>query len=69
MIPLIVYGSLKLGGLILGKNNGLIFDQDISIELARNHLKQYLYGSILLAIIVAMVCGLIALVTIKIFRK
>jgi len=70
MIPLIVYLSFKTGGYFLGnKAKDIDFNRNISIELINNHWQQYLFGSIILAIIASIMFGLITLTILRIIRS
>ncbi|MEO8583986.1 MAG: DUF2062 domain-containing protein, partial [Flavitalea sp.] len=70
MIPLIIFASYKIGGLWMGTNAGnLKFSSKISLELIRNNFEQYLYGSISLAILAALVSGLLTFLLLKLLKR
>jgi glycosyltransferase involved in cell wall biosynthesis len=72
MIPFLIYGSLKTGQLVLeGNINESIFDSSINSiqeiwEAMKLHLVEYLVGSVLFAIIMAILLGIITFITLKI---
>ena len=55
MIPLIVWSSLKVGGLFTG--GGLLPEGEITRDFIKAHLIQYLTGSFLLALLIAAILG------------
>ncbi|TAH41505.1 MAG: DUF2062 domain-containing protein [Bacteroidetes bacterium] len=59
MIPLIVFLSYKLGGFMMGNDAGeqMTFDSSITIESVRNSFVQYAFGSVVLALIGAVLTG------------
>ncbi len=70
MIPLIVYLSFKMGGFCLGsKATDIEFNRNISIESVNAHWQQYLFGSVVLAIVASIAIGLITLTILKIIRR
>ena len=70
MIPLIIFGSYKLGAVWMGGNPGrLEFSRNISLESIRNNLKQYILGSTTLAILAGAIAGLLAYGLLKLFKK
>jgi hypothetical protein len=57
MIPLIIFLSYKTGGLLTGdKSTG-------------GHLKQYIYGSIVFAVIAGLLTALLAFILLKLFKR
>lgn len=58
-IPLIIYGSLQLGGLFINNADPLFLDYSITFEKIKNNISQYIVGSFILATISAIVFGLI----------
>jgi glycosyltransferase involved in cell wall biosynthesis len=71
MIPLIIYLSYKLGAFILGDSASqhMAFDQSITLDSVRNSFVQYVYGSILLAIIASVLTGLISFLLLFWFQE
>ncbi len=70
MIPIIIFLSYKAGALWMGKNAiEMLFTKSISLVAIENNLKQYLYGSITLAVVAAIVVGTITYLLLKIFKK
>ena len=70
MIPLIIFGSYKMGAIWMGANTGrLEFSRNISMESIRNNLKQYILGSSTLAIVAGSMIGLLAFGFLKLSKK
>jgi uncharacterized protein (DUF2062 family) len=70
MIPLIIFGSYKLGAFWMGSRAGTLeFSSSITRQTVRNNLEQYLYGSVTLAVIAAIVAGTATRVILKILKK
>ncbi|WP_183565755.1 DUF2062 domain-containing protein [Mucilaginibacter sp. SP1R1] len=70
MIPVIIFLSYKVGGYWMGnKNTDIHFADNISIKTVGQHLEQYLYGSISLAIIAGITAGLLTLVLLNWFKR
>jgi len=70
MIPLIIFGSYKLGAIWMGDHPGhLEFSRNISLESIRNNLRQYILGSTTLAILAGCIIGLLAFGLLKLFKK
>lgn len=59
MIPFIIYASLKVGGLFVSSDTLLFSENKLTFEAVKNNLTQYLIGSFVLAIFVALFFGLI----------
>lgn len=70
MIPFIIFGSVKLGGLILGHDHfeGFELSQLGDLEIIRHHLKQYLIGSVTLSLVAGIIGGIITYFILKILR-
>ncbi|HTE27121.1 DUF2062 domain-containing protein [Flavitalea sp.] len=67
MIPLIIFLSYKMGAWWMGDRvMTLSFSRNINLETIKANLEQYIYGSITLAIIAALLTGLIAWIVLKI---
>jgi glycosyltransferase involved in cell wall biosynthesis len=69
MIPLILYGSLKVGEFVLGKDLSLTFDSGISFGIIKLALWSYVVGSIILALISGIISGLISFSFLALTRK
>ncbi len=75
MIPFLVYGSLKTGQLVLGKNiHESIFNSGIHSvsaiwENMKVHLFEYIIGSMVFAVAMAILFGLITYIVLKIIGK
>jgi len=59
LIPFIIFGSIKLGGFILGTPVKIDFDNIVENVHLLTQVKEYLVGSFALAVIVAVIFGLI----------
>ena len=59
LIPFIIFGSIKLGGAILGTSVKIDFDNIVENVHLLTQVKEYLVGSFALAVIVAVIFGLI----------
>ena len=70
MIPVIIFGSYKMGALWMGANAMHInFDNAITLSSIKHNLVQYIYGSITLAIVAAIISGLLTFIFLKWFGK
>ncbi|HEV7424377.1 MAG TPA: DUF2062 domain-containing protein, partial [Candidatus Paceibacterota bacterium] len=70
MIPLIIYGSYKMGAYWMGSEKlDITFSNNISLESVRHNFEQYLYGSITLAITAGVFFGLMTFLLLKIFKR
>ena len=70
MIPLIIFGSYKMGAIWMGNHAMQInFSNAITLDSIKKNLLQYIYGSITLAIVAALVFGLITFIFLKIIGK
>lgn len=67
-IPFIIYGSLKFGGFIMGRTS-LEFDQiDKNFKIGV-YLMQYIVGSFALAIVIAVLFGMLGFIYLQLFSK
>ena len=70
VIPVIIYFSYKIGGIVLGNNAGVLeYSSAIDIEFIKNNILQYIAGSLCLGIILSSCLGLITYISLMIFRK
>lgn len=69
MIPIILYLSYISGGMVLGKGAGIDFSSSITLELMTENLFQYMLGSLIFGVVLALVLGLITYIALFIFRK
>jgi uncharacterized protein (DUF2062 family) len=69
MIPPILYASYMTGGWILKMDNKLVFSRNISFDLIRDNLYQYLVGAVVLAVIAALCSGIITWLILMMTRK
>lgn len=69
-IPFIIYGSLATGAWVTGSSEILPpFDQSLDFQSAKQHIIQYLIGSILLALIAGGLCFCLSTLIISIFKR
>jgi glycosyltransferase involved in cell wall biosynthesis len=66
-VPFILFFSYKTGGLLLGSNE-IIFKNEVTREYVRQHLYQYILGSICFATAAAVTSGLVSYVLLSFFR-
>ncbi|MFT3826168.1 MAG: DUF2062 domain-containing protein [Chitinophagaceae bacterium] len=70
MIPLIIFLSYKMGTLWMhGNAIDMPFTRHITLEMVKQNLQQYIYGSITLAVTAGVTIGLITFVVLKIFKR
>ena len=69
MIPIILYLSYITGGIVLGRGVGIDFDSGISLAFVTENLFQYVLGSLIFGVILALGLGLITYIALLIFRK
>jgi len=70
MIPLIIFLSYKMGAWWMGANAIQInFSNAITLDSIKNNLVQYIYGSITLAFVAAIVFGLLTFIFLKLIEK
>jgi uncharacterized protein (DUF2062 family) len=70
MIPVIIFLSYKVGALWMGANAMKIdFSNDITIQSIKKNLVQYIAGSVTLAVVAALVFGLVTFVFLKMIEK
>ncbi len=70
MIPFIIYGSFKMGGLFIESNKlNIVFDKGLSLDLIKDNLIQYIIGSLAFGITLAIIFGFIIYLLLVIFRK
>lgn len=61
MIPFIIYGSYRLGGVFMTEpKNDILFTQGLSLEGVKDNLVQYLAGAVFLSVIAGIIAGVIA---------
>lgn len=70
MIPLIVFLSYKTGGFWMGdRNTDMAFSIHLSLKSISQHLEQYIYGSITLAVIAGLLSALLTFILLKLFKR
>ncbi|MFO7829979.1 MAG: DUF2062 domain-containing protein [Bacteroidales bacterium] len=70
MIPIILYASFKTGGLFIEANKiNLQYNTGISLDVIKDNLIQYIVGSLIFGVILAISLGCIAYILLLVFRK
>ena len=69
LIPIILYISLLTGSIVLGTGTHLHISYPITFDYIKTNLFQYIVGSIIFAIILAIFIGLIMFIILKIARR
>lgn len=69
MIPILLYGSLKTGQMVLGTLPNSSSHSEITFEMIKIHLFEYIVGSFVFAVVMALVLGLISYIILKSFEK
>ena len=70
MIPLILFLSYKMGGFITGDSTSeLLLSKDLTFDTIQHYGKQYFYGSIILAVLSALLFGILSYVFLNFFKK
>lgn len=70
MIPLIIFASYKMGALWIRNNaTSLDYSRLLSLQSIGKNLEQYIYGSITLAIVAAVVLGVFSFLLLKVFKR
>lgn len=70
MIPLVVFLSYKAGGVWMGnKNTDMVFSFHLSIKSIGQHLEQYIYGSITLAVVAGLLAALVTFALLRLFKR
>ena len=68
-IPLIIFGSLKIGGLFMENPQDVFPNSYTDFDQIKQHLVQYLIGSFILASIMAVIFGLLGYILMTIFSS
>ena len=69
MIPVILYLSYITGGIALGKGVSIDLHNGITLEFVTNNLFQYIIGSLIFGVVLAVILGFITYLALLIFRK
>lgn len=70
MIPIILFASFKTGELFIEADKlNLVFNSEISFDLIKDNLIQYIVGSLVFGIALALVFGIITYILLLILRK
>ncbi len=65
MIPPIIYLSHLTGTIVLGRSNYLSLSSNITFESVKSNLFQYIIGSLIFAVILSLVSGLVVFIALK----
>ena len=68
LIPVIIYAGIQLGSFLLGEDP-ISFDENLSLDTAKNHLQAHILGGVTLAFLSAIFLGSLAFVLIKFFTR
>jgi glycosyltransferase involved in cell wall biosynthesis len=71
MIPFIIFGSLKTGQFVLGNDMESIFNEEVNSvseiwDAMKLHLVEYLLGSVVFAVVMAVLLGIVTFIILKI---
>ncbi len=69
MIPFILFGSYATGGWLMGRNLKWTAPADITLDLVKTELAQYIIGSMALALVAGIISGFLTFVLVKIIRR
>lgn len=70
MIPIIIFASFKTGGFFVETNKvSLNFSWDNGLSLIKDNLVQYIVGSLIFGVILAITFGIVTYILLLIFRK
>ena len=67
LIPLVIYGSLKMGSYFIQTGKPLLFNTSMTFSDIQNNIGQYLVGSFILAIVMSIIFGLFGFLLLTIF--
>ena len=68
MIPFIIYESLVVGSYFVPTETRLVFDTSITFIAIKNNILQYLVGSFILALLTAVVLGILSFLLLTFFN-
>ena len=69
MIPFILYASYVTGGIVMGTGTNIRFSGDLTVRSFENNLLQYILGSIVFAVIMGIVTGIVSFFFVSNLRK
>jgi glycosyltransferase involved in cell wall biosynthesis len=69
LIPVLVYGSLKLGGLFIHSDKLPIYSTSLTFSDIQSNLNQYIVGSFILALLSAILFGISGFLVLSIFDR
>lgn len=68
-IPLVIYGSLKMGSIFVSNDAPLLLDSSITINDIQKNATQYIVGSLILASVLALTFGLLSYLLLTAFSS
>lgn len=68
-IPLVIYGSLKMGSIFVPSDAPLLLDSSMTLDDIQKNATQYIVGSLILASVLALSVGLISYLLLTAFSK
>ncbi|MCV9929628.1 DUF2062 domain-containing protein [Flavobacterium sp. LS1R49] len=68
-IPLVIYGSLKMGSLFVSSNSSLTLNDSLALTDVSKNITQYVVGSLLLASVSALLLGLLSYLLLTAFNS
>ncbi len=70
VIPIIIFASFKTGGLFIEANKlNLNYNPGISLDLIKDNLIQYIVGSLVFGVVLAVAFGILTYILLLIFKK
>ncbi len=67
LIPIVIFGSLKMGSYFIPSGKPLLFNSHITFLDIQNNISQYLIGSFILAIVMSIIFGFFGFLLLSIF--
>jgi uncharacterized protein (DUF2062 family) len=69
MIPLVIYFSYLVGGLIYDNPHEIELSSDITLANIHDHAVQYFVGATILSVVFSLAMGLITFIGLSLFRR
>ncbi|MEI8202516.1 MAG: DUF2062 domain-containing protein [Bacteroidota bacterium] len=69
LVPIILYVSYKTGGLLMNSPSNLAYDQYFTFEIIQHNVLQYLLGSIVFGVFLALFTGVLSWFLLMFFRR
>lgn len=68
-IPILLYLSYVTGGIVMGTGSNIKFSTNLTVKSFETNLIQYLFGSVVLSVVMGIALGIIAFIVLSLFRK